>query len=117
MGPDGQKALLVNSQTTGTGPDGYDISHTGMYTLVWPSGPGCASLNGALTVAGSGVYAGTTTQIANFLTCTGMCPLAGTATTPFPGGGGSATISVNGTNIATCMATSGGSSSIPLNCP
>ena len=59
--------------------------HSGMYTLVWPTGTGCATINGTLT--GSGTSAGTTTQITNYVACTNECPQSGMTVSSFSGGG------------------------------
>ena len=77
----GQKTLQASSQTGGTGPDGNNIMHSGMYTLVWPTGTGCATINGTLT--GSGTSAGTTTQITNYVACTNKCPQSGMTVSSF----------------------------------
>lgn len=112
--PPGQKTLQATSQTTGTGPLGNNVAHTGMYTVQWPTpAPGCGAINGTLT--GTGSESGTTTVISNYVACTGKCPQAGTATTMFEGG--TATITFSGSDIAQCTATNGTSASIPFNCP
>jgi hypothetical protein len=109
----GQKTLQANSQTGGTGPGGNDIMHTGMYTLVWPTGTGCATLNGTLT--GSGTSSGTTTQITNYVACTNKCPQSGMTVSSF--NGGSVTLSFNGSTSAQCTSSIGTSASIALDCP
>ena len=109
----GQKTLQANSQTSGTGPDGNNIMHSGMYTLVWPTGTGCATINGTLT--GSGTSAGTTTQITNYVACTNKCPQSGMTVSSF--NGGSVTLSFNGSTSAQCTSSIGTSASIALDCP
>jgi hypothetical protein len=111
----GQKTLQANSQTSGTGPGANNIMHTGMYTLVWPTGTGCATLNGTLSGIGSGTYAGTMTQITNYLACANKCPQSGMTVSSFSGG--SVTLSFNGSTSAQCTSSIGTSASIPLNCP
>jgi hypothetical protein len=111
----GQKTLNANSQTSGTGPGGNNIMHTGMYSLVWPTGTGCATLNGSLSGIGSGTYSGTSTKITNYVTCTNKCPQSGTTVSSF--NGGSVTLSFNGSTDAQCTSSIGTSASIPLNCP
>lgn len=59
---DGQKTLTANTQSSGTGPDGNSATHMGMYTLVWPTGTGCATINGSFSGIGSGTYGGTTSR-------------------------------------------------------
>jgi hypothetical protein len=110
----GQKTLSVNTQTSGTGPEGNSITHTGMYTLVWPTGTGCATINGTLSGIGSGTFAGTSTQITNFVACKNVCPQSGTAVSSF--NGGSTTLTFNGTNDAQCTASDGTTAGIALNC-
>jgi hypothetical protein len=111
----GQKTLQANSQTSGTGPGGNDIMHTGMYTLVWPTGTGCATLNGTLSGIGSGTYAGTSTTITNYVACANKCPQSGMTVSSF--NGGNVTLSFNGSTSAQCTSSIGTSASIPLNCP
>jgi hypothetical protein len=111
----GQKTLQANSQTTGTGPGGNNIMHTGMYTLVWPTGAGCATINGSLSGTGAGLYAGTSTQITNYVTCTNKCPQSGMTVSSF--NGGSVTLLFNGTTNAQCTSTLGTSALVPLSCP
>jgi hypothetical protein len=78
---DGQKTLTSNTQTTGTGPNGNTISHTGTYTMVWTPGSGCASINGALSsTSPAGNVTGT--QITNYVACAGKCPQSGTSLPP-----------------------------------
>jgi len=110
----GQKTLQASTQTNGTGPDGNSAAHNGMYTLVWPTGDGCATINGTLTGVGSGLYSGTSTQITNYVTCTNKCPQSGTATSSF--NGGSVTLTFDGSSNAQCSASNGTSASIPLRC-
>jgi hypothetical protein len=111
----GQKTLQANSQTSGTGPGGNNIMRTGMYTLVWPTGTGCATLNGTLSGIGAGVYAGTSTQITNYVTCTNKCPQSGMTVSSF--NGGSVTLLFNGTTNAQCTSSLGTSALLPLSCP
>ncbi|HXN34413.1 MAG TPA: hypothetical protein VN894_21270 [Polyangiaceae bacterium] len=111
----GQKTLQANSATTGTGPDGNGVAHSGTYTLVWPTGDGCATINGTLSGIGTGAYAGTSTQITNYVACAGKCPQSGTATSSF--NGGTATLTFNGSSNAQCSASNGTSASVPLHCP
>ena len=111
----GQKTLQASSQTSGTGPGGNNVMHTGMYTLVWPTGTGCATINGTLSGIGSGIYAGTMTQITNYVACTNMCPKSGMTVSSF--NGGSVTLAFNGSTSAQCTSSIGTSASIPLNCP
>ena len=111
----GQKTLQANSQTSGTGPGGNNIMHTGMYTLVWPTGTGCATLNGTLSGIGSGTYAGTSTAITNYVACANKCPQSGMTVSSF--NGGNVTLSFNGSTNAQCTSSLGTSASVPLNCP
>jgi hypothetical protein len=110
----GQKTLQATSQSTGTGPNGNSITHMGMYTLVWPTGTGCATINGLFSGIGPGTYSGTNTQITNYVTCTSKCPQSGMAVGSF--NGGSVTLTFGGSDIAQCSASNGTSASIPLNC-
>jgi hypothetical protein len=110
----GQKTLTVNSQTSGTGPDGNGVSHMGTYTMVWPTGAGCATLNGTLSGVGAGNFSGTTTTITNFVACANTCPQSGTTTSAFKGG--TATLTFNGTATVQCNASDGTSASFPISC-
>jgi hypothetical protein len=111
----GQKTLQSNTHSNGTGPDGNNIAHTGMYTLVWPTGAGCATLNGTLSGIGSGSFAGTSTTITNYVACVNKCPQSGTTMSTF--NGGTVTLAFNGSNTAQCTSSLGTSASIQLNCP
>ena len=111
----GQKTLTASSQTTGTGTDGNSIDHTGSYTLVWPTGTGCGTLNAMLSGLGTGIYAGTTTTITNYVVCRQTCPQSGTATSSF--NGGTVTLTYNGSNNASCTSSLGTASFVPLHCP
>ncbi len=111
----GQKTLQANSQSTGTGPNGNSVNHMGMYNLVWPTGTGCASINGSFSGVGSGSFSGTNTQITGYLACTNRCPQSGTTSSAF--NGGSVMLTFNGTNNAQCTASNGTSASVPLICP
>jgi hypothetical protein len=111
----GQKTLQASSQTSGTGADGNSVMHTGTYSLVWPTGSGCATLNGTLSGIGSDADAGTTTQITSYVACTDKCPQSGMTVSSF--NGGSVTLSFNGSNNAQCTSSLGTSASIGLNCP
>jgi hypothetical protein len=111
----GQKTLHATSQSTGTGLNGNSVTHMGSYTLVWPTGTGCATLNGSFSGIGSGTYSGTSTQITSFVTCTNQCPQSGTTFSTF--NGGSVTFTFNGTNNAQCTASNGANASVSLVCP
>jgi hypothetical protein len=114
VGANGQKTLQANSQTNGTGPNGNSAAHVGSYTLVWPTGNGCGTMNGQFSGVGTGAYSGTTTQINNWVVCAGRCPQSGTTTSSF--NGGSVTLTFNGSNTAQCTSTAGLSASVPLRC-
>jgi hypothetical protein len=111
----GQKTLQSNTHSNGTGPFGNNIAHTGMYTLVWPTGAGCATLNGTLSGIGSGAFVGTSTTITNYVACLNKCPQSGTTMSTF--NGGTVTLAFNGSNTAQCTSSLGTSASIQLNCP
>jgi hypothetical protein len=111
----GQKTLRASSQTTGIGPDGAGLAHSGKYSVVWPTGIGCATINGALSGVGSGSFSSTTTTISNYVVCANKCPQSGTTTSSFDGG--TVTLSFNGSNSAQCTSSLGTSASIPLDCP
>jgi hypothetical protein len=111
----GQKTLQSSTRTNGIGPDGNAVAHTGMYTLVWPTGAGCATLNGTLSGVGTGIYAGTTTQISNYVACMNKCPQSGTTVSSFSGG--TVTLAFNGSNAAQCTSSIGTRANIALNCP
>lgn len=110
-----QKTLQANSQSTGTGAYGNSITHMGMYSLVWPTGTGCATINGSFSGVGSGSFSGTTTQITNYVACMNQCPQSGMTLSSF--NGGSVTLTFNGSSNAQCSASNGASAAIPLNCP
>jgi hypothetical protein len=109
----GLKTLQANPQSTGTGAYGNTLMHMGMYTLVWPTGTGCATINGSFS--GLGNFSGTSTQITNYLACTNMCPQSGMTVSSF--NGGSVTLTFNGSSSAQCSASDGTSAGVLLNCP
>jgi hypothetical protein len=109
----GRKTLQANSQSTGTGAYGNTLMHMGMYTLVWPTGTGCATINGSFS--GLGDFSGTNTQVMNYLACTNTCPQSGTVVSSF--NGGSVTLTFNGSSSAQCSASNGTSAGVLLNCP
>jgi hypothetical protein len=115
MGSNGQKAIQATSQTSGTGPYGNSAVHMGMYTVLWPTGTGCATINGTLSGVGTGTYGGTTTQISNYVTCANKCPQSGTTMSSF--NGGTVTLTFNGTSNAQCTSSLGTSAPIPIHCP
>jgi hypothetical protein len=115
VGANGQKLLQASSQSTGTGPGGNSLTHMGTYSLVWPTGAGCATINGTMSGFGTGQYGGTTSQITNLVVCTNKCPQSGTAKSSF--NGGTTTLTFNGSMSAQCSASNGTSGSVPLNCP
>jgi hypothetical protein len=110
-----QKMLHATSQSTGTGPSGNSVNHTGMYTLVWPTGAGWATINGSFSGVGSGNFSGTNMQITDFVGFTNKCPQSGTTFSTF--NGGSLMLTFNGTNNAQCTASNATSGSVPLICP
>jgi hypothetical protein len=110
----GQKTLTANSQTTGTGPYGNSVAHMGMYTIVWPTGTGCATING--TLSGSGTAGNvTSTQITNYLACTNECPQSGSAVSSF-NDGGTVTLTFDGGTSAQCTASNGTSAPLAIQC-
>ncbi|HXX68792.1 MAG TPA: hypothetical protein VEK07_16515 [Polyangiaceae bacterium] len=111
----GQKTLTANTQTTGTGPNGNSVAHTGMYTIVWTPGTGCATLNGTLNGSGDGGNV-TSTQITNYVACTDKCPQSGSAVASFSGGG-TVTLTFDGGTSAQCAASNGTSAALALQCP
>jgi hypothetical protein len=110
----GQKTLQASSHSSGTGPYGNAVSHAGTYTVVWPTGDGCATINAALSGVGTGSFSGTTTQVTNYVVCTGKCPQSGTAISSF--NGGTVTLTFNGSSNAQCNASDGTSASVALHC-
>jgi hypothetical protein len=115
VGANGQKTLTVSSMSSGTGAYGNSVAHVGMYTLVWPTGTNCGTINGTLSGVGTGGYSGTTTQINNYVACAGACPQSGSATSSF--NGGTVMLTFNGSNNAQCTASNGTSAGIALHCP
>ena len=115
IGTNSQKTLTVSSMSSGTGAYGNSAVHMGMYTLVWPTGTNCGTINGTLSGVGTGGYSGTTTQINNYVACAGACPKSGSATSMF--NGGTVMLTFNGSNTAACTASNGTSASIALHCP
>ena len=111
----GQRMLQATSNSSGTGPFGNSVAHSGTFTVVWPTGTGCATINGTMSGVSSGNVGSTTTQITNFVACANKCPQSGTTTSSF--NGGTATLAFSGSNSAQCTASNGTSASIPLRCP
>ena len=100
--------------SSGTGPDGNNFSHMGTYTVVWPTGNNCATINAMLSGIGSGSFGGTSTTISNYVACANQCPQSGTAMSSF--NGGTVTLTFNGSGNAQCSASNGNSASVPLKC-
>jgi hypothetical protein len=113
-GSNGQRTLVVNSQTTGTGPNGSNAAHTGMYMVAWATGSGCATIDGTLGGGGSGGNV-TSTQITSFVSCAGKCPQSGSAVSSVSGDG-TVAIAFDGSSSARCTASNGTSAVIPLQC-
>jgi hypothetical protein len=113
-GSNGQRTLVVNSQTTGTGPNGSNAARTGMYMVAWATGSGCASIDGTLDGGGSGGNV-TSTQITSFVSCAGKCPQSGSAVSSV-NGDGTVSIAFDGSSSARCTASNGTSAVIPLQC-
>lgn len=109
----GMNILTAYPHTTGTGPNGNDAAHTGMYTIVWSPGTGCATINGTLSGSG-GVQNVTSLQIASYVTCANGCPQSGTAVSSFKGG--AVMLTFNGTSNAQCSSTIGSGAALPLQC-
>jgi hypothetical protein len=112
----GQKTLVATSMTNGTGPDGNSLVHGGSYTVVWPTGTNCATINANLTGTNPTVATnGASTIIVNYVTCKGMCAQSGSSTTT--ANGQSVTLTFNGTSTAVCSASNGQTAGVPLRCP
>jgi hypothetical protein len=109
----GQNTLTANTQTTGTGPNGNSASRSGMYSMVWTPGGGCATINGTLTSTGS-ILNVSSTQITNYVACANRCPQSGTSVSSFSGG--TVTLTFNGSSTALCNASDGTSANLPLQC-
>jgi hypothetical protein len=110
----GQKTLQATSQTSGTGPDGNAVNHTGTYALTWSTGTGCATLNASLAGVSTTADANTSTTIQSYVICDGKCP-SGSVTSSYSGG--QVTLNYNGSSTANCTSSIGTSSAVPLVCP
>jgi hypothetical protein len=114
----GQKTLVATSMTSGTGPDGNSLVHSGSYTVMWPTGTNCATIDANLTGTNPTVVTnGASTIIMNYVTCKGMCPRSGSSTTTATANGQSVTLTFNGTSTAMCSASNGQTAAVPLRCP
>jgi hypothetical protein len=125
----GQKTLNATSMSTGTGPNGNSIAHAGSYTVVWPTSPGCATINaafvgglasaleaGALDASSLAEASGvTTTTVTDYVACNNMCPQSGTSTTNLDGQ--AVTLTFNGSTTAECTSTTGQSAGLSIKCP
>jgi hypothetical protein len=112
----GQKTLVATSMTSGNGPNGNSVAHGGSYTVVWPTGTNCATINGAFSNTNTAsVPSGASTTITNYVTCNGMCAQSGAGTTT--ANGQLVNLSFNGTSFAACSASNGQTAAIELQCP
>jgi hypothetical protein len=112
----GQKTVVATSMSTGTGPNGNSLVHGGSYTVVWPTGTNCGTINASLTGTNMDVVtSGANTTIMNYVTCNGMCPQSGTSTTT--ANGQSVTLTFTGTSTAVCSASNGQTAGVLLRCP
>lgn len=115
----GQKTLTATSMSVATGPFGNTATHSGTYTLVWPTTTSvsahCGTINASFIGVGVAVDQGSTLAITNYVTCTNECPQSGTVTQSL--NGSSVTLTFNGTNNAACTSTAGTSAAVALKCP
>jgi hypothetical protein len=122
----GQKTLTATSMSTGKGPNGNSIAHSGSFTVVWPTSPSCATIDaaffGGLPAASTTDVSSldvtdaagvTTTTIHDYVACTGTCPQSGTTTSSL--NGQSVTLTFTGFNTAECTAPNG-QGGLPLKC-
>src|SRR5262249_13096668 len=68
-----QNHLSVDPHSSGTGPLGHIVSHSGSYTVDWNDS--CFTLNGNWSTTARGTTRSTT--VTNFTRCEGFCPQAG----------------------------------------
>ncbi len=111
----GQKTLTATSMSTGTGPGGTSIARSGTYTVLWPTGTGCATINAAFSGSSSLDAGVMSTTISNYVACTGECAQSGSSTTT--ASGQSITLTFNGSTSALCNASNGQIASVALTCP
>jgi hypothetical protein len=70
------KKLVVNTDGSGTGPRGNQLTRQGSYTLTWDDASECGTLDGAWSTGiGSATWS---TSISGYAQCKGHCPTAGT---------------------------------------
>jgi hypothetical protein len=113
----GQKTVVATSMTTGNGPNGNSIVRGGSYTVLWPTGTNCATINANFTGTNKAAVpsGGATTTIMNYVTCRNQCAQSGTSTTS--ASGQVVTLTYSGTSFAQCNASNGQSASVQLQCP
>jgi hypothetical protein len=112
---DGRRTLRATSMSSGSGPSGTSANHIGSFTMTWPSGGTCATINATFYGVGSGTYGGATETLSDYVICQGGCPQSGLATSIFSQG--SVTLHYDGSPYAFCMSNGGTSEALPLECP
>jgi hypothetical protein len=113
----GQKTLTATSMSTGTGPGGNSIARSGTYTVLWPTGTGCATINAGFSGSSSLDAGSMSTTISNYVACTGECAQSGTSATTASGQSVTLTLTYNGSTSALCNASNGQIASVALTCP
>lgn len=103
--------LTVKTNGTGTGPRGNTIDHNGDYTIAWDTGSQCGSIAGQWSTA---IGTASRSNEVNLMRCAGSCP-SGTIAHKFLGGG-SLTLTFDGSNVATWSASTGTTGSVQLGC-
>lgn len=104
----GTRSVTVSSMTTGTGPRGHEITHTGDYTASWDGA--CATVDGAWATAGE---VGTRSLDVAMTRCTTGCPRGTVRRTGVAGR--SLEITFDGSAVAT-WTSSARTGTIPLAC-
>jgi hypothetical protein len=109
--------LTVSTSGSATGPRGFELEHTGDYTITWDTTSQCRSLAGSWATEltrTDGTTAQRSTQ-ANMMRCAGGCPV-GTVSRTFATGT-MLTVTFDGTSTAQWQTSTGRSGSITLQCP
>jgi hypothetical protein len=112
----GERTLQAISMSSGTGPSGTSVVHSGTFTMQWSSGAVCATINASFSgVGASGPYGGAGEVLTGYVACRNSCPRAGLATSVFAQG--SINLGYDGSGFAFCTASTGTSAALELECP
>jgi hypothetical protein len=110
-----ERTLVLETDTTGISPRGYDLARQGSYTRTWDQATECRTLTGTWdTQVGNRAWE---TTVSGFSRCADGCPKAGGKIT-FHGKVRDITVTVtfDGSNVASWESSRGGDGEVELDC-